>query len=196
MRDIEVLSEPASAQIALDPVRSKILSVLAEPGSASTVASSMGESRQRINYHLKALEKSGLLRLVEERKRRGRNERVMQSSAKSYVISPVALGAVAPLPSHVDRRSPRYLIAVAARLICDMAELVDRRNAARRPVEPFVVDTEVRLASAAARSEFTRELDEFISDLTARHHGESSTRGRTYRLVVAAHPSVPTNDDR
>lgn len=195
MRDIEVLDDPATAQVALEPVRSRILSLLAEPGSASTVASAMGESRQRINYHLRALADHGLLRLVEEKARRGRNERIMQATAKSYVVSPAALGEVAASPSGIDRRSPRYLISVAVRMIREVGELAHAAEHARQPLAALVVDTEVRVGSHRARIAFTRELEESVAAVAARHHDESSKSGRLYRLVVAAHPSVGTVTD-
>ena len=56
MLDVEVISDPVAAPVALEPVRSRLLSELAEPASAATLASRLGIARQRVNYHLRALE--------------------------------------------------------------------------------------------------------------------------------------------
>src|SRR5690349_12091456 len=95
VQDLQVIDEPAVAAAMLDPLRARILAALAEPGSASTVAGSLGISRQKANYHLRALEDRGLVALVEERPRRGLTERVVVASARSYVLSSEVLGASA-----------------------------------------------------------------------------------------------------
>ena len=86
-----MIDEPTVAVAVLDPLRAKVLAALAEPGSATTVAGALGEPRQKVNYHLRTLEDHGLVRLVEERPRRGLTERVMVASARFLRI--VARGA-------------------------------------------------------------------------------------------------------
>src|SRR5689334_15028481 len=79
--DLEVIDDPAAAMAALDPVRASVLAILAEPGSSTTVAAALGLPRQQVNYHLRTLERHDLVRLVEERPRRGLTERVMRATA-------------------------------------------------------------------------------------------------------------------
>src|ERR1700724_64268 len=98
MLEIAVIDDPAAAGVSLDPVRARLLGELAQPGSASTLAAQLGLPRQKVNYHLRALERHGLVELVEERRKGNVTERVMRATAASYVISPSALSAVAPDP--------------------------------------------------------------------------------------------------
>src|SRR5512134_2131143 len=119
MLDIQVIDDPAAATVALEPVRSRLLSELATPASAATLATRVGLARQKINYHLHALEAHGLVRLAEERKWGGLTERLLVATAASYVVSPSAMGLVAADPdrqtasrSKVDRLSASYLIAL------------------------------------------------------------------------------------
>src|SRR5260370_10175398 len=113
MHDVTVIDDPAAAEASLDPIRARLLGELAEPGSASTLAAQTGLSRQTANYHLRALERHGLVELVEERRKGNVTERVLQATAASYVISPVALPAVAPDPEKApDQRSWQWLLAV------------------------------------------------------------------------------------
>lgn len=181
------------ARDVLDPMRARILAALHEPASASTVAESLGESRQKVNYHVRALEAHGLIRLIEERPRRGLMERVMIANARSYVLSPAVLGDSAADPSSTDRLSAQYLVAVAARLVREVGDLTRRSAAARKSLATLTIDTEIRFASASDRAAFTNELSSTIRSLTARYHDESATRGRWHRLVVAAHPSAGTD---
>src|SRR6187549_1159262 len=95
MLDIEVIRDPAIATVALEPMRSRLLSELAAPASAATLAARVGLARQKVNYHLNKLEGHGLVRLAEERKWGGLTERLFVATAASYVVSPGALGPVA-----------------------------------------------------------------------------------------------------
>ena len=84
--------------------------------------------------------------------------------------------------------STRYLIAVAARMVREVADLARRADQARRPLATLAIDSEIRFASAADRGAFTAELGNVITSLAARYHDESAPNGRWHRLVVAAHP--------
>ena len=75
MHDIQVIDDPATATVAMEPTRSRILSELALPASAATLATRVGLTRQKVNYHLRALEEHGLVRLAQERKWGGLTER-------------------------------------------------------------------------------------------------------------------------
>lgn len=191
MLDLDVIEDPAAALAVLDPVRAKVLAALAEPGSATSVADAIGETRQKVNYHLRTLEQHGLVHLVEERARRGLTERVMVASARSYVLSPVVLGDSAADPGQIDRLSTQYLVAVAARVVREVGELARRARGANRPLATLTIDTEIRFASAAERASFTAELSAAVTSLASRYHDEASANGRWHRLVVASHPRLP-----
>ena len=188
MLDLEVIDEAAVAVAVLDPARARVLRALAAPGSATTVAATLGEPRQKVNYHLRTLEDLGLVHLVEERPRRGLTERVMVASARSYVLSPSVLGASASDPAHTDRLSTRYLIAVAARLVREVADLARGAQRAHKTLPTLTIDTEIRFASAAQRAAFSADLAATVTALAARYHDEATPGGRWHRLVVAAHP--------
>ncbi len=191
MFDVTVIEDAAAAEVSLDPMRSRLLAELAEPGSASTLAARVGLPRQKVNYHLKTLERHGLVELVEERRKGNMTERVLRATAASYVISPNALAAVAPDPSRSpDRLSARWLLAVASRLVRDVGTLLTGAAQARKKVATFALDGEVRFGSAADRAAFADELAQAVTALVAKYHDESAERGREHRLVVAIHPSV------
>ncbi len=72
---------------------------LTEPASAATLAARVGLTRQKVNYHLRALERHRLVAVAEERQWGGLTERLLIASAASYVVSPSALGRSAPAPT-------------------------------------------------------------------------------------------------
>jgi DNA-binding transcriptional ArsR family regulator len=196
VHDVTVIDDPAAAEASLDPIRARLLAELSEPGSASTLAARVGLSRQKANYHLRALERHGLVELVEERRRGNCTERLLQATAASYVISPRALPAVAPDPSRrPDERSARWLLAVAGRLVAEVGELIARASAAGRPLATLGADSEVRFASAADRAAFATELAQAVNGLVARYHDETAPGGRSHRLVVALHPKITHEEE-
>jgi len=192
MLDIQVIDDPAAATVALEPMRSRLLSELAAPASAATLATRVGVARQKVNYHLRALEAHGLVRLAQKRKWGGLTERLLVATAASYVVSPSALGPVAIDPNReVDRLSASYLIALGARVVHEVGDLVRRATATGKRLATLAVDTEVRFRSAADRAAFSKELSEAIVTLVSKYHDESAPGGRAHRLVVVAHP-LPT----
>jgi hypothetical protein len=120
----------------------------------------------------------------------------MVASAASYVVSPGALGESAPDPARTDRLSARYLVALAARMVREVADLARHSDAAGQSLATLGIDTEIRFASAADRAAFTAELTNTVTDLVGRYHDESAPRGRWHRLVIAAHPFPPTSTPR
>ena len=186
VHDVEVIEDPAAAAVALDPLRSRLLAELVEPGSAAVLAARVGLGRQKVNYHLGALEAHGLVELAEERKRGGITERVLQATAAAYVVSPAALGSSAADPDETpDRLSARYLVALAGRLVREVGELARRATATGRRLPTLAIDTEIRFRSAEDRAAFADELTATVIDLASRYHHDD---GRPHRLVVAAHP--------
>jgi DNA-binding transcriptional ArsR family regulator len=193
MLDVAAIEDPAAAEVSLDPVRTRLLAELAEPRSATMLAAKLGLPRQKVNYHVKALERHGLVELVEERRKGNVTERVLRATAASYVISPTALAAVQPDPSRSpDRLSARWLLAIAARLVRDMGELIAGATRARKRLATFAMDGEVRFATAADRAVFAEELASTVAKLISKYHDETAERGRPHRVIVAIHPSVTT----
>jgi DNA-binding transcriptional ArsR family regulator len=195
--DIQVIDDPAAATVALEPLRSRLLSELAAPASAATLAARVGLARQKVTYHLNALEAHGLVRLAEKRQWGGLTERLLVATAASYVVSSGALGPVAADPNRrIDRLSASYLIAVGARVVREVGDLVRRANEAGQRLATLAVDTEVRFRSAADRAAFSHELTEAITKLVSKYHDASAPGGRAHRLVVVAHPLPQTSDSK
>jgi len=193
MHDVAVIEDAAAAVVSLDPIRARMLAELAEPQTATTLAKRLGLPRQKVNYHVKALEQHGLVELVEERRNGNMTERVMRAVAASYVISPAALAAVAPDPERSpDRLSARWLLALAARLVRETGTLVTGAARAGKPLATFGLDAEVRFARPSDRAAFVAELADAVAALVSKHHAET---GRPHRVVVAVHPTITQDAD-
>ena len=186
MYDVEVIEDPAAATVALDPVRARLLAELAEPASAASLAVRVGISRQKVNYHLRALEAHGLVVLAAERQHGGITERLLQATAASYVVSPGAVSEAAVDPdSAADHLSARYLVALAGRAVREVGNLARKAAVVGKRLPTMTIDTEIRFRNAADRAAFADDLTASVIDLAARYHDGD---GRPHRLVVAAYP--------
>ena len=194
MLDVHVIEDPAAAAAALEPTRARILAELAEPSSAAAVASRVGLARQKVNYHLRALEAHGLVQLAEERKWGGLTERLLVATAASYVVSPGALGPVGVgAKREVDKLSANYLVALGARMVREVGALVRRAKLEDKRLATLSLDTELRFRSAKVRAAFTEELSGAITALVSKYHDDSAPGGRAHRLVLVAHPMPHTD---
>jgi len=190
MLDVDVIEDPGVAALALDPIRNRLLAELAAPASAAALAGRMGLTRQKVNYHLRALEAARLIEPAEERRWGGLTERLMVATAASYVVSPGALGAIAADPERTrDRLSASYLIALAGRAVREVGALWRGAREADKRLATLSIDSIIRFRSPAERAAFTADLANAIAALAARYHDEKSLRGRPHRLVVASYPA-------
>ncbi len=189
MQALEVIDDPNAAMVALEPVRSRLLAELATPASAAELAARLGVPRQKINYHLRALEAHNLVNVAETRQWGGLIERRLVATAASYLVSPVAMGAVAADPDRdTDRLSAAYLIALAARVVHEVKALLGRSEKMDKRLATLSMDTVIRFRSAADRAAFSSDLIRAVTQLAGRYHDASAPGGRAHRLVIVAHP--------
>jgi DNA-binding transcriptional ArsR family regulator len=190
MLELQVIDDPDAAALTLDPVKGRILAALATPGSAASLAGRVGLTRQKVNYHLRVLEKHRLVEPVEERQWGGLTERRMLASAASYVVSPAALGPIAADPARTsDRFSASYLIAVATRIVREVADLWRRARKSDKRLATLSIDTIIAFKSPAERAAFTDELTRTLVSLAARYHDDGAPGARPHRLIVASYPA-------
>ncbi len=195
MFQVQAIDDPGAAAASLDPLKSRILGELIEPGSASSLAAKLRLPRQKVNYHLRSLESLGLVSLVEERRRGNMTERLVQATAASYVISPAAMASVAPDPRRFsDRFSAFWLLALASRMVGEVGRLIAGAARAHRPLATFAIDGDITFRSAADRAAFAEELSVTVARLVESFDAPgSSPAGRRHRLIVALHPTLKGN---
>lgn len=188
---LALIQQPHRAAALLHPVRLRLLENLRQPDSATGLGRRLRIPRQKVNYHLRELEKARLVELVEERRKGNCIERVVRATARYYLINPTALGKLAADPAELqDRFSSTYLVAVAARAIGNLATLRDRAQRAGKRLATFTLETEIRFASAVDRNAFTEALANEIARLAAEYHDEKSPGGRRFQFFLGAYPAV------
>lgn len=187
---VSVLSDAGRLAAVLAPIRRQVLENLKTPDSASGLARKIGLSRQKINYHLRELERAGFVELTEERQRRGCIERYYRVTAQAYVISPEFLENLAADPDEIqDKFSSAYLVATASRVVKDVSTLKGRAVKMDQRLATLTMETEISFVSPADFNAFSEELAGEMARLTAKYHNARSS-GRKFRVVIGAHPVV------
>ena len=195
--NVAVVRDARRAAALIDPVRVAMLERLSEPGSASSLARELGLPRQRVNYHLRELEKARFVEFVEERRRGNCVERLVRATARSYLLSPEILGKLGDTPDEQhDRFSASYLIGAASRLIREVSNDAERAAAAKKRMSTFTLQTEIRFASAEDRASFAEDLANAVARLTAKYHDANASDGRTFKLLTAVYPAARTRAEK
>jgi DNA-binding transcriptional ArsR family regulator len=199
---LNLIESPDQAAAALHPLRTRILDALREPDSAAGLARRLDLPRQKVNYHVRELEKHGLIETVEERRKGNCTERIVRATARAYLISPAALGNLAVDPEGMqDRFSSSYLLALAGQALSDLAALRGRATRGGKRLATLALQSEIRFGTAEQRAAFAEELAKVLTRLIAKYHDEETPGGRRFRLFLGAYPAVardraPHDEDR
>lgn len=182
-----LIEDPDRALLALDPVKRRLLAALREPGSAASLAKKLALTRQQLGYHLRALEQAGLVRLVEERQRRGFVERVLVAAADAFVLDPAMLGAGSAVDAQ-DRHAATHLVEAAATVVREVTRMRSAAEAAGQRLLTFTIEADIGFAQPQDFEDFTDALAKAVAELATRYPPSPDRRG--YHLVMGAHPAV------
>ncbi len=187
-RPSALLDDLDTALLALAPIRRRILTALAEPASAAGLAEQLDMPRQKIGYHLRALEGAGLVQPAGERRKRGFTERLFVA-ARDHVLDPALMQAPSD-PGAVeaqDRHAADHLISTASTIVRDVARMRQDAAAEGARLLTLTVEADLTFATPADFDAFTDEVSAAVAALARKY---SAPRGRRYRLTAAAHPAV------
>lgn len=181
-----LLDDADHVRTALSPIRRRLLGELQAPGSAASLAAALDMPRQKIGYHLKALEEAGLVRLVEERRRRGFTERLFTTTADAFVLDPDLLAGPASETLTQDRYAADHLIRTAAETVREVGRMRQAADAEGRRLLTFTLDAEIAFAAPGDIERFAGRLTDALAALAAEF---DTAGGRPYRLIAATHPA-------
>ncbi|TYB63372.1 helix-turn-helix transcriptional regulator [Nonomuraea sp. PA05] len=181
MRDVLYLEEIEQAEALLKPQRIEVLRQLAEPRTCSEIAERLGQTPQRVYYHVKRLVEAGLVDQVSERKVRGVHEGIYQAGARSYWLSPRLVGRLG-LRKTRDHLSLGYLLDLMEEVQADIAAL--DKTAPELPSIGLSGEIRVRPEN---RQEFLNDLQNLLQDLFTRYGG---AEGDAFKLALACYPQT------
>jgi DNA-binding transcriptional ArsR family regulator len=191
VKEIESIDSLERAQALLHPMRLRILALAAQPVSAVELAKELGSTPQKLNYHLKALEKAGLVTKVREEKRRNLTKAYYQAEAKRLWFSPklVAEHGDAARATR-DRLSLHNLLGLAHELEQDVIRVMNRPGP--QGAASLGLKAELRFRDGEARRAFMEEYMAVLDGLVRKYGpGPETNTNERFTAIVAVYPEVP-----
>lgn len=174
----------------MNPFRAEMLTYLREPSSASEVARAMNEQAQRVNYHLKALEKVGLVRRVGTRNVRNLVEVLYQALARTFILADQLGWNADTVQKMKDQSSLAHLVAASTRLKQDALRLMEVSDEGEE-VPSASLQLQIHLTDEKQREAFVREYVETMKKLAEKYQG--SGEGVAYQVLAAVYPEPDTD---
>lgn len=191
-RVVEVLEDPGVVQVVSHPVRLRVLAALNPPASAAAVARAIGQSRQNANYHLKELERVGLVARTGERRVGNFVETLYRATARTILVSPrMTLGGPERARALAVQLSLEQLVILSERLSQDAVWLLDCAAFDGQTIPSASVEVEVQLRDEDDRQAF---LNDYVAAVAALAKKYARRGGETYRIVLAAYPRPNASD--
>jgi DNA-binding transcriptional ArsR family regulator len=192
MRDVMLIEEPEQAAAILNPIRLELLRRSDEPRTCTDLAEALGETPQKIYYHVKVLERAGALERVDERRVRAIHEGYYQATARAYWLSPRIIGHIGGPRRARASTSLGALLPLAEELQSDVGRLSET---GRGTGAAMGFSAQVRLARPEDRTAFLSDIQNAIQTIAKRYGGAGPSRpGQTdtdtFRLVFACYPRV------
>lgn len=193
MQDVLYIEQVEQAMTLLHPLRIELLKHMSEPRTCPELAEQFNTTPQKIYYHVKALERAGLVDKVEERRVRGVVEGHYQAHAKTYWLAPSLVGQVGGPQTARDQTSLRFLLSLAEEVQDDIGRL-GQQSVLGDEVPSLGLSAQIYLPDGARRAEFLHDVQTLFQDL-ARKYGippdeaDDELIGKLFRLVLACYPN-------
>lgn len=192
MQEVLYIEAVDQAAALLKPLRLAVLKRLGEPRSCPELADALGEPTQKLYYHVKVLERVGLVDKIGERRVGGIMEGIYQAAARSYWLSPGLVGQIGGPRRARDGLSHAFLLSLAEELQGEVALLA--RDAGADPAPTLGLSAQIALRDGQERAAFMSELQETIQALAtkygARGDAPATDQQTTFRLMVACYPAT------
>ena len=169
------------------------MDALHEPDSAAGLARRIGATRQKVNYHLRELERAGLVEREGERRAGNLVETLYRAGARTYLVPP-RLTWTAPGRAEAlhEQRSLEQLVLAGERVQREAAALLDRAAFDGEQIASLSVEADVRFASEAERAEFLDAYLQAVGPLLVKY---GRKRGTPYRATLAVYPDPDLEED-
>lgn len=183
-----LIEDAEKARQAMTPLRLRMLALLRQPGSAATLAAALQLPRQKIGYHLHALQKAGLIVPAGERQRRGFTEKLFVATADAFVVDPGIFGAPPPNAEKQDRFAAEHLVARSAETVREVTRMQAAAAAEGARLLTFTIEADIGFSTPQDIEAFTERLTTMVTGLAEEFAPKAD--GRRYRLLIGGHPAI------
>lgn len=195
--DVEILADAERLGVLLKDPRRTILAMAERPVSTVEMADRLGETRQRLGYHVRRLVEAGLLDEVEVVRQGAVVEKRYRASAACYGLAPELLGSLAARVGSADRESVVHLLGAVNEVQTDIARELAAPRSPEDRLPTLTLSTRIRFRDGAERGTFAEALTTALTDVVARYARSfeaddgSEVEGDPFRLTLTLNPTEP-----
>jgi DNA-binding transcriptional ArsR family regulator len=179
---------PEQASALINPLRGEILAQLKQPGSATEVAKKLNETPQRINYHLKTLQKVGLVTKVGSRQVRNLVEVLYQSIAKTFLLAETLSISKETIQKIKDQGSLLHLIHTSERIKKDALLLMEQSDE-NEVIPSASLQMQVNLENETTREQFVEDYVSLVKDLVKKYQSNKQ-QAHPYQVILSVYPDL------
>ena len=187
MKNVFLIQSPQQAKVLFKPIRLEILQQLGEARTCSDLAKVFNTSPQKIYYHIKLLQETGLVSKVREERVRGIMEGYYQASARNYMLSPEMVQQLGGAKMARQQLSLNNLFNLVEQMQVEITALLQ----ADEEIPSIGLSAQIALNNPRDRDAFMAELQESIQTLAEKYGARQDPPPfpeAIYRLVLATYP--------
>jgi DNA-binding transcriptional ArsR family regulator len=197
MQEVLYIEDVDQAAALLKPQRIEMLKLMDHPRTCLELGKIFGETPQKINYHIKALQNAGLVEQVGERRVRGTVEGSYQARARSYWLASDLVGQIGGAAIALDQASLRHLLSLTEEMRGDIGHLAQQVG---REIPSLGLSLHVELDDESRRADFMADVQKMAQILAHKYgatagddgdgdgDGDAQPSRPRFRLVLACYP--------
>lgn len=190
-QDVLMVDTVDQAAVMMKPLRISMLREMTETRTCQELARTFDLTPQKVYYHVKTMERAGLVTREGERVVNGIAEGFYRARARSYWMSPALVQRLGGRRAVQDQTSLGILAGHAEEMLEDVAQLAER-SASGEEVPSLSLGVEIDLPDESARTAFLEELQTTFHELV-RRYAKPGVTGRdnrsTFRFTLACYPT-------
>jgi len=186
IQETYLVESPEQASALINPLRAEIVAYLREPSSATEVAKKMNETPQRVNYHLKALVKVGLVEKVGTRQVRNLVEVLYQSIARTFLLAESLSIGKETIQKIKDQGSLLHLIHTSERMKKDALRLMEQSDEDEE-IPSASLQMQINLENESVREKFIEDYVVLVKNLVKKYQIKAS-QDHPYQVLLSVYP--------
>lgn len=190
MQEVLYIEDVDQAAALLKPQRIEMLKLMDRPRTCPELGKILGETPQKVYYHVKALQNAGLIEQVGERRVRGTVEGSYQARARSYWLASDLIGQIGGAAIAQDQVSLRHLLSLTEEMRGDIGHLAQQVG---KEIPSLGLSLHVELDDESRRADFMADV-QHMAQVLAHKYGATADDGDEqppkplFRLVLACYP--------
>ena len=185
-----VIRDPATLKVLSDPLRIEILRAFREPGTVKAVAEQVDLQATKLYYHVKQLEKHGLIRVVDTNVVSGIIEKTYQVAAHNLSVDETLFAG--------DPETATEQLELLLAIVFDGSKRealrslhagLFRPESEHEQAKGLLTRGSVRLTREQA-ADFQRRFETFFAEFEQASEQNKGTQVATYNLTIAFYETV------